>query len=223
MKKLLFIALALVIANCGVFAQSSKELAKERKELRKMAKSELNEKASKDARKEAKSLKKEGWKVSPGALPLEKQLDKSYIMQYQYDDNGYPKFMMGEAMSVGGSYDAARTQAYELARQNLATQAQSEVAALVENTVGNKQLSAEEAESVVQSIAASKSIIAQSLGRLITVVEVYRIKKNKNTEVLLRVAYNGEMAKEAVKNAIREDLEKKGEDLHKKLDEALSL
>ena len=79
---LLFIALS-VMASGATFAQSAKELAKERKELMKASKAELNDKATKAARKEAKKLKKEGWTTAPGALPIEKQLDKSYLMQYE--------------------------------------------------------------------------------------------------------------------------------------------
>ena len=48
-------------------------------------------------------------------------------------------------MSIGGNYDAAKMQALELAKQNLAGQIQTEITALIENTVANKQLSAEEA------------------------------------------------------------------------------
>ena len=128
---------------------------------------------------------------------------------------------MGEAMSIGQNYDAAKMQALELAKQNLAGQIQTEVTALIENTVANKQLEPEDAASVVQSISAGKNLISQSIGRTITVVEVYRTVSNKNKEVLVRIAYNSEMAKAAAKKAIREDLDKKGEDLHNKLDKLL--
>lgn len=203
------------------FAQLSKEQINERKEIRKLAKSDLKEKASKSARKEAKKLQKEGWTIAPGALPIDKQLDKSYLMQMEYDENMFPKYLMGEAMSIGENYDAAKMQALELAKQNLAGQIQTEVTALIENTVANKQLQAEEAASVVQSISAGKNLISQSIGQVITVMEVYRSAQNKNKEVLLRIAYNASMAKQAAKKAVREELEKKGDELHKKLDNLL--
>lgn len=204
-------------------AQNSGETMKERKELRKMSKNELNEKATKAARKEAKKLAKEGWTTAPGALPMEKQLDKSYLMQMEYDDDMYPKYLMGEAMSVGENYDGAKMQALELAKQNLAGQIQTEVTALIENSVANNQLGAEEAATVTKSVMASKNLISQSIGRTITVVELYRTLSNKNKEVLVRIAYNGEMAKAAAKKAMREDLEKSGSNLHKKLDALLGL
>lgn len=218
---LTFVVAMLLTGTTTVSAQSQEEIRKERKEMKKLAKSELNEKASKAARKEAKKLKKEGWTNAPGALPVDKQLDKSYMMQMEYDEDLFPKYMMGEAMSVGQNYDAAKMQAVELAKQNLAGQIQTEVTALIENTVANKQLEAEEAESVVQSIIAGKNLISQSIGRTITVVEVYRTLQNKNKEVLVRIAYNSAMAKAAAKRAAKQELEKKGEELQKKLDELL--
>ena len=202
-------------------AQISKDVRKERQEIRKASKKELNEKATKTARKEAKKLSKEGWITVPGALPLEKQLDKSYMMQQEFDEDMYPKYLMGEAMSIGENYDAAKMQALELAKQNLAGQIQTEVTALIENSVSNQQLGNEEAASLTQSILAAKNLISQSIGRTITVMECYRVKNNKNKEVLIRIAYNGDMAKAAAKRAIQNELKDKSEELHKKLDKVL--
>ncbi len=186
-----------------------------------MSRDALKEKASKDARKEAKALTKEDWKAAPGALPLERQLDRSYMMQQEFDDDMFPKYLMGEGMSIGENYDGAKMQALELAKQNLAGQIQTEITALVESNVANKQLSADDAATVTQTVMGAKNFISQSIGRVITVVEVYRTKKNGNKEVLVRVAYNSAMAKEAAKKAVRKDLESKGDDLLNQLDKAM--
>lgn len=215
------VAALLLGLPCELSAQITKEQQKERKAIVKSSKSELNAKASKAARKEAKRLKKEGWITTPGALPLEKQLDNSYQMQYEYDSDMYPKYIMGEAMSVGGNYDAAKMQALELAKQNLAGQIQTEVTTLIENTVANKQMDEGDAASITQSVLTSKNLISQSLGRSIAVVETYRTLPNKNKEVLVRIAYNSDMAKKVAKEAIKKDLEKKGDELHNKLDKLL--
>lgn len=185
MKHLFFLVglLCLTAAPISSFAQAqnAKDLRKERLEMLKASKSELNEKASKAAKKEAKKLQKEGWQTAPGALPLEKQLDKSYAMQYQYDESMYPMYIMGEAMSIGENYDGAKMQAMELAKQNLAAQIQTEVSGLIDNSVATQQLAMEEAVTVTKSIMASKSLIVQSIGRTITVMECYRTLKNKNS------------------------------------------
>lgn len=223
MKKLTFLLALCLFASVSISAQTAKELRKEREAVAKMSRSELNQKASKDARKQAKTLKKEGWTAAPGALPLEKQLDRAYMMQYQYDEDNYPKYIMGEAMSVGGNYDAAKMQALELAKQNLAGQIQTEVTALIENTVANKQLEQDRAESITETVLASKNLISQSLGRVIPVVECYRDTRARTKEVRVQIAYSVDMAKKAASRAVQKQLEEKGDKLHEELDKALGL
>lgn len=220
-KTIIFIAVCLLSGTTLCYAQLSEEQLKERKEVVNATKEQFNEKASKAARSEARKLKKAGWETVPGALPIEKQLDKSYLMQYEYDKEMYPKYIMGEGMSIGGNYDGAKMQALELAKQNLAGQIQTEVTALIENTVANEQMSAEDAATVTRSISAGKNLISQSIGRTLPVVELYRTLKNGNKEVMVRIAYNGDMAKKLAKEAIRKQLAKEGEEKQKKLDELL--
>lgn len=224
MKKILMVAMTLIVASGACFAdlEEAKEIRKERQEIAKMTRNELNEKVSKATKNEAKRLAKEGWVVSPGTLPLEKQLERSYQMAYEYDANMFPKYIMAEAQSIGQSYDAAKTAALSLAVTNLAGQIQTEVTALVDNTVANKQLGVNEAASIVETVQASKNLISQSIGRTIPVMECYRVvKKTKNKEVLVRIAFNADMAKSVMRQAVKEELEKKGEDLHKQLDKIL--
>lgn len=219
MKNLWILATICILSALTVtYAQSPKEINKEQKEITKYAQKELDRKASKIARKEAKKLKKEGWLVTPGALPLEKQLDRSYIMQSEYESPGYQRYIMAEAMSIGENYDAAKIQASELAKLNLVTQIQSDIQSTIESSIGNQQLSGDEAASISQIIAASRNTIAQRLGRVIMVVEAYRTLANRNKEVLVRIAYNGEIAKDLAKQVIREDLMQKSEDLMQKFD-----
>lgn len=178
---------------------------------------------TKDAKKAAKTYVKDGWLVAPGHLPLEKQLERAFKMQTDIDDMGYPKYVMSEAMSIGQNYDAAKIQAQELAKLTLAGQLQSEIVALVENDVSNEQLSNEQAASVTETVMASKNLISQKIGRVITVVECYRDKAGKNKEVRVMIAYNTEMAMDAAKSVVREELKKKGDELHEKLDGLLNL
>ena len=221
-RTILGLVTLMMISSSGMtFAQSTKDQLKERQELAKATKKELGEKASKAARNEEKKLGKEDWKTAPGALPLDKQLDKSYMMQYQYDSDGFPKFIMAEAMSTGGNYDAAKMQALELAKQNLAGQIQTEVTALIESTIANEQMVQSDAASITRSVMASKNLISQSIGRVIPVVETYRVVNGNNREVLIRIAYSQEMAKNAAKRAIQKDLEQRGDSLHNKLDQLL--
>ncbi len=172
----------------------------------------------KDAKKEAKSLKKDGWLVAPGSLPLERQFEDLYSMSREKDDSGMPKYILGDAMSPGKTYDAAKMQAIELAKTNLAGLIQTEVTALIESTVGNEQISSDDAESIVSTVRSNKSLIEQSIGRTITVVECYRKLANGTVEVAVRLAYPSDRALQSAKEVIKKKLEEKGEDLHEQLD-----
>ena len=208
----------------SVSAQVSKEQIKARKELKKQSTKALHEKATKEARKEAKKMKKQGWQTTPGTLPIEKQVDRAFLMQMEYDEDLFPKYLMGEGMSIGENYDGAKMQAIELAKQNLAGQIQTEITTLIENNVANSQITAGEAATVTKSLMAGKSLISQSLGRVLPVIEVYRVvdkKKNQNKEVLVRLAYDSQKAKEAAKKATRAGLEEGTEELQNKLDTLL--
>lgn len=219
MKKNFYFLLFILFISIGAcYAQNDSKAAKAQN---KAIEKKLNGKASKDARKAAKEFTKEGWSVLPGALPLEKMLDRSYEMQYQINDEGEPRYIIGEAMSIGTNYDAAKLQAIELAKQDLAGKICTEITTLVDNQVSNDQLAEEEAVSITKTVSASMNLISQKLGRITPVVECYRVKENKNKEVLVRLAYDSEKLQESAKSVIRDELEKKGEVLQKRLDDIL--
>ena len=204
---------------CSIsYAQNTKETIKERKAIARLSNSELNKRASKAARREAKQLTKDGWQVAPGQLPLEKQLDKAYSMYYEYEESGLPKYIIGDAMSPGAVYDAAKMQALELAKTNLAGMIQTEVTALIESTVANEQITQEQAQSIARTVQASKNLIVQRLGRTFTVTECYRTLPNKTVQVRVTLAYNARMAVDEAKAVVKAQLEARGEDLHEQLD-----
>ncbi len=223
MKRLFWVMLiSFSLFSAGHAQQDYKEFMKERKEMAKFTRDELNAKASKDARKEAKKLKKEGWTVAPGGLPLEKQLDRVYMMQSDMDyTTGFPKFIRGNATAVGQNYEAAKLQAMSLAKLDLAGNISTEVAGLIDNRLSNKETTPGEATSTVESVMAAKNLIAQEIGRTIVALEIYRELKTNNKEVRVMIFYNAEMAKEAAKKGIREDLEKKSDKLAEQLDTIL--
>lgn len=223
MRKFMIAAVAFILCGTAVaYAQTTKELKEERKEVAKMTRNEVNKKVTKAARKEAKRLKREDWEVAPGALPIEKQLDRAYAMQYELDNDGYPKYIMSEGMSIGESYDAAKMQAASLAKINLAGNIQTEVSGLIDNLLANKQMTAGEAASLTEVTMASKELISQNLGRTLMVMEVYRTLEDNRKEVLVRIAYSDELAVDAAKKAIRQSMKDKGEALAGKLDELLN-
>ena len=214
-----FTALAMMI-SVSSFAQEKatkddyKKLAKQEKILNK----DLQKKAIKDARKEAKKLTKEGFKTPVGKLPLDKQLENAWQKQAEMTPHGTPFWYIASSRAVGGNQSSAALQATNAAKIDLAGQIQTKVSQLIEAKVANDDMGQEEAASLSSVVGASKSVISATLGRVIPLVEVYRTLPNKNVEVMVTLGYSMEAANKAAINALRSELAKKSEDLAKELD-----
>lgn len=211
-KTILLAFFILAVAAAPAHAQMSK------KQLKKLEKT-----LSKEAKKAIKDAEEKGYYELPGALPLSTQMNESYRIQMQMDEEGYPKYIVGEASAIGGTKIAAKNQAIEAAKLELAGKIESNVVALVEQSIANEQLTQEEAASITETVTASKNIISQKLGLIRPLVEAYRDVGKENVEALVRIAYDKEMAEQVGLNTIKEGLKKKSEDLHKKLDNLLKL
>ena len=169
-------------------------------------------------KREASNLRKEGWTVLPGMMSIVSQLNKSL----QYEDNLFPKYVMGEAMAEGDSYDGVKMHALELAKVNLVARIiQDEVRSLFQNAVAKGVLTQVQFDSIIQNLKTSKLLISQNIGTTITVLEVYRTLVNKNIEVLVRIACESYSVKEIIKKIIRSGLGNSDELLLKKIDEIL--
>lgn len=199
MKKTLtaiILAMAVLIALPSM-AQSEKEIKKD-----------IKNKAIKDARKEAKKLKKEGFKVAPGQLPMDKQIEATWIKRYETDDKGNKKWFVADARAVGETHSAAKLQAYEVAKVNLAGQIGTEVAGLIETNIANAQLNAEEAASITETVATFKSLVGSKMGRTLTLFEADK-SIGKNTEVFVTMAYSYDEAVKMAKDIIKEEMKGK--------------
>ncbi len=175
----------------------------------------------KAAKKDAKQLAKEGWKVAPGNPSMELQLIDSYKMQYQRDEFGYDKFIQGEAMTVGQMYDAALFQAQNLSKMDLAGKMETRVIQIIDNKLANKEITRDEATSLATSVSAGKNLVAQKLGQVITPVKLYRDLPNGNIEVRVIVYYSQALAMRAAKEALRGELEKDASELAGKVDDII--
>lgn len=222
-KSLLFsiVAMFMMMISLNAFAQEKatgkayKNLQKQEKVLNK----DLQKKAIKDARKQAKQLTKEGFRTPVGKLPLDKQIEAAWQKQAEMDTDGNPWWYIASSRAIGGNQSAAALQATNTAKMDLAGQIQTKVSQLIEAKVANDDLGQEEAASLSNVVAASKSVISATLGRTIPLVEVYRTLPNKNVEVQVTLGYSQQAATETAIKAIREELAKKSEELAKKLDE----
>jgi len=180
-------------------------------------------KAMKEARKQSKKMKKDGWDVAPGSLPMEKALERSWSMLLDYDEEGKKKFLDADGNAVAESKSAADLQALELAKLNLAGQIETQVAALIEASVANQQLTREEAASVTKVVAGSKNMIKNVINEVDPVYKVYREVGRKNVEVQLKIFYDRENAMNGAKKVLKTKLEEETNIIHEKLDNILDL
>ena len=176
----------------------------------------------KDAKNAAKDYKADGWLVSPGALTIERQLERAYTMENEIGFDGEQMYIMGNGQSIGKTYDAAKKQALQMAKEDVISKIQSEIAVIVDSSVGNNELGDDDAESVTRVLSEGTSLSKANLGKVITVTELYRgVKGTKNKEVLVRVAYNYNNVLNAAKSAIKKDLEERGDALRERLNKIL--
>ena len=224
MKKIIFSTLLILGLSAGFanvsFAQDKKDVYKERRDMNKTMRKMQNEKASKDARNEAKRLTKEGWKAAPGTLPLEKQLDRQFLLQQELASDGAPAYLFGSATSFGPTFDSAKLQASTLARQDLASQIETSVGALITTNAGNTELGPEKATALMETVSRGKQLINSKLGRTIPVLEIYR-ETPKGREVRIMIAYDSEKAFSLVKNELQKEMEAHGDSLATELDKLL--
>lgn len=219
-----FLMIAFVISPVSVQAQdkpSKREIVQDRifgREWKKQAKE-----MSKRVKKESKRMKKEGYSVPPGRLPMESQLSRSYEYQFKMGDDGMPMWIIGEASSVGSTKIAAKNQALENAKLNLAGKLETSIVALVENSIGNEQIDMESAESLTKTVTGSKNIISQKIGRVVTLFEAYKPIGGSNVESSVIIAYNLQTGLDNAKSVIREELKDDANKIHEKLDQILDL
>lgn len=167
----------------------------------------------KDARKEAKRLSKEGWKVAPGVPSLERQLIASYTKQAEMDAQGLEKNIKGEAMSIGEFYDSAYTQATVLAKNDIAGKMETFVMGKLQSEVSNGQLSQQQAASVSETVSNTKYTVAQHLGQVSMPVTIYRDLDNGNIQVRVMAFYSKAAALEIAKTELRKTLREKAKEL----------
>lgn len=189
----------------------------------KEARKEIQRRAIKEARKEAKRFKKAGYDVMPGSLPMEKQLEYTWIRLYQRDEQGQPVFLSADGNAVAQSRTAAEMQAMEAAKLSLAGQLETFIRAIVEANIANAQLSTQEAASVTEFLTAAKNVIVTAIGQVEPAFKIYRNLPNKNVEVNVKLLVSREQALEAAKKQVRQELKERLRGLQEKVDKLLPL
>ena len=214
-KLVLFILMAAFVVSS--YAQNFEEQREERLKIYKASKKKNKDKALILSEEDAEQLLNDGWKTTPSALPLERQMDAMYIMQMEYDSKLFPAYVMAEANSVNQDYNEAKNRAVELAKSVLVEKIQSEISLQIDWAIKTELIESKEGEALIKSLKAAKNSIFQSLEDVMMVEDIYRITSSKRFEVRVTIACTADVAKKALKDAVNADLEQNSEKLQKKL------
>lgn len=216
--------LFIILVSCILFVgcSSSKQQSnsvQSKSELRK----DLQQKAVKQARKEAKLYKREGFKTFIGGMPLERQIESAWMKSVATDESGLPAYYVTNARVIGGNVSSAKMQATHQAKVELAGLMSSSISSLIESSVTNKELTSEEAIAINKAVQASKELVLADLGHVMKEIEIYKDLHNKKVEVMVCLSYSSKTAAEIAIKSIHDKLEKDAENLHDKLDSLLGV
>lgn len=208
--KVLICSLALLFACSTIEAQSTN----------KQLKKDLKSKVEKDCRKTAKQLKKDGWKVMPGKLPLERQIQDSRYAELDKNKEGERLYFTGTHQATGGNYSAAKKIADDRARMELAESISMTLSELIKGKLSNTDYGEKDIEVIDEFVSANKNLVSVSLQGVYPVLEIYR-EKDGAVEVQVMVKTNAEKALKQAKRAYKDKLYQQSEELAKELDELL--
>lgn len=225
MKKILSIIAVLLMAATTVSAQSAIELAKQKAEEEAFYKKMLNAKPTKDAKKQAKELKRDGWTVPAGEKSLEQQITESqmYASEQMLDENAYrtKRYVQQNGMSTAGSYNAGYAAARANAQNEIAAMLKTQIASAMQSKLDNAQSSGINAVSVDKFNQRSKAIVDECLTNSIPVVAMYRRLANNNFEVQVRLAFDKRELMARLKRNMQRELEQEGDELNGLVDEVI--
>lgn len=210
--KALLCAMAIMVAAPAV---SNAQMTQ--KELKK----ELNKKVDKDSRKEAKALKKDGWKVMPGKLPLDKQIQAAKYSELDKNAEGASRYFTGTHQAIGGNYSAAKQIADNRAYLELAQSVYNDIARKVKDQVASNNFGGKDIEVIDEFISANQSLVSAQLQGAESVIEMYREKDHGQYEVRVFVRIDAEKALKMSKNGYYNLLKEKSQELANTLDKML--
>lgn len=212
MKKILSFVAAIMIATTAT-AQTAMELARQQQELNAINMKMLNAKPTKQAKKQAKELKAEGWTVPAGDIDIAQQVTRSqlYSAELTTDESGNvtKRYIMQTAQQTAGTYNSGYAAARAAAQTELAAMLKTELVTAMQQKLDNSQSNAMTATTIDKFNQRSRMIVDQTLTNAIPVLAIYRRLPNNNFEVQVRIAFDKKELIARIKRNMQQELEKK--------------
>lgn len=224
MKKIMSLAVITLLASTAS-AQSALELAKQQKELNAINRQLLEEKPTKDAKKQAKVLVKNGWQVPAGNKSIELQITKGQLLgeELMADEGGAPvkRYIMQTSIQTAGSYNTGYAAARANAQAELAAMLKTEIAGAWQLKQDNDQLSSVSSTTNDKFNQRLKAIIDASLSNTVPYMAIYRYLPNNNMEVQVGIAFDKKELMARMKRNMKKELENDGDALNELVDEVI--
>lgn len=221
MKKILSFVAAIMIATTAT-AQTAMELARQQQELNAINMKMLNAKPTKQAKKQAKELKAEGWTVPAGDVDIAQQVTRSqlYSAELTTDESGNvtKRYIMQTAQQTAGTYNSGYAAARAAAQTELAAMLKTELVTAMQQKLDNSQNNALTATTIDKFNQRSRMIVDQTLTNAIPVLAIYRRLPNNNFEVQVRIAFDKKELIARIKRNMQQELEKDGDKLYDIID-----
>lgn len=217
MKKILSFVAAIMIATTAT-AQTAMELARQQQKLNAINMKMLNAKPTKQAKKQAKELKAEGWTVPAGDIDIAQQVTRSqlYSAELTTDESGNvtKRYIMQTAQQTAGTYNSGYAAARAAAQTELAAMLKTELVTAMQQKLDNSQSNALTATTIDKFNQRSRMIVDQTLTNAIPVLAIYRRLPNNNFEVQVRIAFDKKELIARIKRNMQQELEKEGDKLY---------
>ena len=206
MKKMI-LCMAVAMLTTVSFAQSAVELAKQQQELNEINMKMLKAKPTKEVKKQAKDLKKEGWTIPAGEPAIEQQLMQSqlYAMELMADENGAPakRYLQNTAMQTSGTYNTGYAAARSAALTNIASMMEIQLVAAWQQALDNAQGGAISSTTNDKFNQRVKAIVDQSITNAIPMMAIYRVLPNNSYQVQVRIAFDKKELAARLKRALQ--------------------
>lgn len=215
-KMILLCAVALLSSVC--YSQSAIELAKQQSEVNAAGKKYLNPKADKEAKKQAKALKKEGWTVPAGSKSIEQQITSSYRYREEQmaNSSGDPvnRYIVQTGFAEGGTFNSSYAQSRLNAMISLASAIKTQLVATMKSSIGNAQKSALTTASLEKFEQKADAIVDETLTNVVPLLTVYRRTSGGIYEVQATFAFDKKEILELMKLKLESELGQDGSSVY---------
>ena len=179
-------------------------------------------KISRDTKKEVKKLEKEGWTNLPGDMPIGQQLNNAWAKEGEIDEEGLPKWVVATGESVAEFQSVAEMNALELAKLRLVSLLESQMRSVVETEQGNNRIDPQTAASISKTMEVATNKVSKKLSRVMPIVKLQKTVKGKNIQIQVKIAYNYALARKAILDEMKLEMQNETEEMRNKYESFLN-